>query len=34
MRHTGEMKERDEEGLKENVKEITEVQWIFTLKLK
>jgi hypothetical protein len=25
MRHTAEKKERDEEGIKENVKEITEV---------
>jgi hypothetical protein len=33
MRSTREKKERDEEGIKEDVKEI-EVQWTFTLVYK
>jgi hypothetical protein len=34
MRGTGEKKERDEEWIKEDVKEIIEVQWTFTLVYK
>jgi len=34
MRHTGEKKEREEDGIKEDIKEITEVQWTFTVVLK
>ena len=33
MRYTGEKTKRHEEGIKGDVKEITEVQWTFTLVL-